>query len=139
MDDDVVFVRVINGNEKAVTGRFNGRDFHFEPDKPADVPEIVARHVFGFGIEDKLPALSRLGWARSSDELDSGMQKLGKVVFEEPPELVEAPTPKGARRRKGSDETGAAGPPVNAGGTEGGSFKAPPNGPRIGQRSEDDF
>jgi hypothetical protein len=63
------------------------------------------------------------------------MRMLAKVSFEDPPDLVEAP-----KRLKGrkADETGAAGPPVTAGGTKGGVFATPPNGPKIGQELGDE-
>jgi hypothetical protein len=130
-EDRTNYVRVINNNAKAVVGRWNGKDYKFEPGKPLDVPEIVANHVFGFGQDDKQQALNRLGWARSSDEFEAGMELLANVVFEDPPELIEAP--RLPKKAKGSAETGTAGPPVAASGTEGGAFKAPPDGPKIGQ------
>jgi hypothetical protein len=68
---------------------------------------------------------------------------LGKVVFDDPPELIEAPKPAKGKGKKAKadaeeDETSDAGPPVTAGGTEGGVFKAPPNGPKIGETAEED-
>ena len=121
MDDRSNYVRIVNHN-KDVTGRFNGKDYLFKTGKPTDVPELVARHVFGFGMEDKTSALSRLGWARTSDEMEAGLEKLAKVTFDDPPEMIEAPK-----------RTGTAGPPVNAGGTEGAEFNSAPKGPKIGE------
>jgi hypothetical protein len=121
MEDRTNYVRIVNHN-KDVAGRFNGKDYLFKTGKPLDVPEIVARHVFGFGLEDKTAALSRLGWARTSDELEAGLEKLAKVSFEDPPEMIEAPK-----------RTGTAGPPVNASGTEGAGFNSAPKGPKIGE------
>jgi hypothetical protein len=132
MDDRVGYIRVVNHN-KSVVGRYAGKDYHFDTGKPVDVPEIVAQHVFAFGKDDKTQALNRLGWARTSDELETGMAMLKKVVFDDPPEMIEAPKGSKRGRPKADAETGTAGPPVNAGGTEGGSFKAPPNGPKIGE------
>lgn len=117
MEDRANYVRVTNHNRSFV-GRWNGKDYKFEQGKPIDVPEVVAQHIFAFGQDDKSVALSRLGWARSSDELEAGLEKLAKVTFEEPPDLVEVP------RR-----TGTAGPPVSAGGTKGGGFNPSPKGP----------
>jgi len=121
MEDRSTYVRVVNHN-KDVAGRFNGKDYVFKTGKPLNVPELVARHIFGFGLEDKTSALSRLGWARTSDELEAGLEKLAKVTFDDVPEQVDAPK-----------RTGTAGPPVNAGGTEGGGFSSPPKGPKIGE------
>ncbi len=119
MEDRDNYVRVTNHN-KSFVGRYAGKDYKFDTGKAVDIPIIAARHIFAFGLEDKVPALNRLGWARSSDEIEAGLEKLNRVKFEEPPDLVEVP-----RRR-----TGNAGPPVSAGGTEGGGLINPsPKGP----------
>ena len=118
MEDRDNYVRVTNHN-KSFVARFDGRDYKFEMGKPIDIPIVAARHIFGFDLEDKTQALNRLGWARSSDEIEAGLEKLDKVKFEEPPDLIEVP-------RKG---TGTAGPPVSAGGTKGGGFNPSPKGP----------
>jgi hypothetical protein len=125
LEDRDNYVRVTNGN-KSFVGRFNGKDYKFDQGKPVDISLIAARHIFGFGLEDKTSALNRLGWARSSDELEAGLEKLAKVSFDDIPDLVEVP------RR-----TGTAGPPVSAGGTKGGGLNPPPKGPRIGEAGGD--
>lgn len=94
-----------------VSGRYDGQDYVFKPGVPLDVPEIVAQHVFGWGLKDKSQALARLGWARNSDEMDSAMEKLSTVKFDEPPEMIEAP-----RKPRAPKTTGDARPLVNAGG-----------------------
>ena len=143
MDDRTSLIRVTNHNDKPVVGRYDGREYAFKPEIPLDVPEIVAWHIFDFGKTDKMQCLNRLGWAKNSEEIDSGMQKLNNISFDDPPEMIEAPkSPK--KPRKGGDaaqQTGTAGPPVNASGTEGGVMKSPPNGPKIGQEegADDSF
>jgi hypothetical protein len=128
MEGKTGYIRVINNNERSIMGRYAGVDYHFKPGNPVDVPEIVAAHVFGFGKEDKTQALARLGWMRTSDELEFGLEKLSKVSFDDPPEMIEAPVQ--PKRKK---LTSPAGPPVEAGGTEGGGFKSPPTGLRVGE------
>jgi hypothetical protein len=104
------YVRVTMPPKIIVTGRYDGVDYVFKPDTPLDVPEIVAQHVFGFGLKDKSQALARLGWARTSDEIVMALEKLGTVQFDEPPEMVEVP------RKARTKKTGDARPLVNAGG-----------------------
>lgn len=135
MEDQTGLVRITNHNEKAITGRYSGVDYHFRPGNPVDVPEIVARHIFAFGNDDKTMALARLGWALNSEQIESALEKLAKVTFEDPPEMIEAP-PK-PKRMRSAKETSPAGPPVEAGGSEGGALKAPPNGPRVGELESD--
>lgn len=87
------FVRVVNGNKEKIVGRFDGEDFEFLPGKPLDIPLVVAAHVFNFGREDKSQALNRLGWLRTSDDMEKAMAKLNKISFTESPPLVEAEMP----------------------------------------------
>lgn len=136
MQDRTGYIRVINGNDFAVQGRFSGKDYAFKPDIPLDIPLEVAAHIFDFGKKDKSIALARLGWARTSDELAAGMKKLDKIVFDDPPELVEVPREK--KKRGKPDQTGAAAPIGNSG-TEGVGFNSTPDGPKIGQEEGQTF
>jgi len=117
IEDRENYVRVTNHN-KSFVARYGGKDYKFDQGKPIDIPIVAARHIFDVGKEDKTQALNRLGWARSSDEIEAGLEKLNKVEFGDLPDFVEVP------RR-----TGTAGPPVSAGGTKGGGFNLPPKGP----------
>jgi hypothetical protein len=128
MEDRTDYVRVTNGNRETVLGRFNGQDFAFKSGEPVDIPIVVARHVFAFGLKDKTAALNRIGWAKTSEEVPYGLQKLEKVTFDDPPEMIEAPRKPKRKAVAASARTGSAGPPVAAGGTEGGSSE-PPEGP----------
>jgi hypothetical protein len=135
MEDQGNLIRVINYTDepKGIMGRFDGKDYHFKRGVPLDVPEIVARHVFDFGKEDKSTALARLGWMQTSEDYDAAMEKMNKIKFDDPPEMIEAPPKKKGKKAATEDdadeETGTAGPPVNAGGTKGGGFNPSPNGP----------
>lgn len=131
MEDRTSLIRVINHNPKPIHGRYAGRDYVFKTDVPLDVPEIVARHVFDFGKDDKSQALNRLGWATTSDAIEKGMEMMANITFTDPPELIEKPADMPRRTRKAG--TAVATPPVAGSGTEGGALKAPPDGPRIGE------
>lgn len=98
-------------DESTVRGRYDGIDYLFKAKTPLDVPEEVAKHVFGFGLKDKSQALARLGWAKTSEDFEAGLRKLARVQFDEPPEMVEAP-----RKPRAKKGTGDARPLVNAGG-----------------------
>ena len=134
-DDRTSLIRVTNNNPFAVNGRFSGKDYVFKPGVGVDIPQVMAWHIFDFGKEDKTQCLMRFGWARTSEDVAAGLQKLNKIVFDDPPEMVEVVKPKRVKKDAPATdkETGAAGPPVTAGGTEGGALKAPPNGPKIGE------
>lgn len=115
------YVRVVNTDKMRVVGRFGGEDFEFLPNKPNDVPVIVARHIFGFGDENKVNALNRLGWLQTSDQLDKAMEKLSRIIFTEAPPLVEAtmPEPQGLSTSElmphGTSPSSALSPEVSSG------------------------
>lgn len=147
-DERVNYVRVINRNAgKPVIGRFNGRDYTFKTNVPVDVPEVVAQHIFGFGIEDKSACLNRLGWMQMSTDYEKGMGMLANVIFDDPPEMVEAPrkgrkkSASGPDEEDEEDETGSAGPPANAGVPEGEGvirMNPSPKGPVLLKPATDD-
>lgn len=87
------YVRIVNTDKMKIIGRFNGEDYEFLSNKPNDVPVQVASHIFGFGQENKIPALNRLGWMQTSDQLEKAMERLTRIVFTEAPPLVEASMP----------------------------------------------
>ena len=98
-----VFVR--NNGENKFTDSFNGTVYEFLPSKELEIPEIAAKHIFGYGDDNKEPYLVRLGWMKMSNEFDVAMKKLGTFSFSKEPskpvhlsapvvERVAAPMPK---------------------------------------------
>lgn len=92
------YVRVTNKDEasvergkKLIRGRFNGKDYVFPYGKPVDVPIVAAMHIFGFGMDDKSQALARLGWARTSDEVENAMARMKEITFADLPAMMEVP------------------------------------------------
>jgi hypothetical protein len=71
-------VYVTNNSDVEFSDGYNGVVYDFKKGATLQVPETVARHVFGWGDEDKEPYLVRLGWIRSTVELAEGMSKLDK-------------------------------------------------------------
>lgn len=86
------YVRVTSTKE-AITARYNGQDYEFRPSEHVDLHQVVAAHIFGFGCEDKAPALARLGWAQSSDQLKAALERLRHVRFTTAPPLIDGPMP----------------------------------------------
>ena len=71
-------VFVTNRSEAALTDGYGGIFYEFLKGKPVEVPVLVAKHVFGYGAEDKEPYLARLGWIRSHSDLNTGIERLSK-------------------------------------------------------------
>ena len=72
---------VCNNGALPFSDSFDGTTFHFEPGKPVELPEIAAKHIFGYGDDDKEPYLIRLGWMKMSNQFEAAMQKLGEFSF----------------------------------------------------------
>jgi hypothetical protein len=74
-----IFVRN-NGSETFSDG-LDGTVYHFEPGKEVEIPEIAAKHIFGYGDDDKEPYLVRLGWMKMSNQFGLAMEKLAQFSF----------------------------------------------------------
>jgi hypothetical protein len=74
-----IFVRN-NGSEPFSDG-LDGVVYHFEPGKEIEIPEIAAKHIFGYGDDDKEPYLIRLGWMKMSNQFNEAMEKLALFSF----------------------------------------------------------
>lgn len=75
-------IGVKNNTKETLTARYDGESFEF----PAGGPAVVlspdaARHIFGFGLEDKKAVLQRLGWMRNLDAYDDAMKRLAGFQF----------------------------------------------------------
>jgi hypothetical protein len=69
-------VYVTNRSDKEHEDGFAGVRYTFPPGESVQVPEEAARHIFGYGEEDKEPHLARLGWIRLKTELPEGLKRL---------------------------------------------------------------
>lgn len=83
-------IKVISHLEQTLRGRYNGKDYLFEPEKPTVLPLDAATFIFGLGQEDKGAALNQLGLLRPVGKYEDALAKLdqitfleGKVVFED--------------------------------------------------------
>ena len=79
------FVRVTNGSDALIEGRFAGDDYEFPPGETVDIHLAAAQHIFGFGDDDKMRALTRLGWLQTSADLKPAMARLALVTFGDVP------------------------------------------------------
>jgi hypothetical protein len=74
-----IFVRN-NGSEPFSDG-LDGIMYNFEPGKEVEIPEIAAKHIFGYGDDNKEPYLVRLGWMKMSNQFNMAMERLGTFSF----------------------------------------------------------
>jgi hypothetical protein len=116
-------VKVINNNEAVCRGRFDGKDYVFEPGKPTYLTLEAAGHIFGLGVEDKSQALNMLGWlVPGRDSLADALKKLdrisfleGKTVYEDDDEQSESPTARGRGKTGGRPHVSGPGGEPGAG------------------------
>jgi hypothetical protein len=72
---------VTNNGQQTFVDSFDGTKYTFEPKKELEVPEVVAKHIFGYGDDNKEPYLVRLGWMRMSTDFALAMERLGEFSF----------------------------------------------------------
>jgi hypothetical protein len=71
-------IYVTNHSDKILKDGFAGVFYVFEIGKTVEIPIEAAQHIFGYGIENKEPYLARLGWTRTTNDLDEGYARLSK-------------------------------------------------------------
>lgn len=71
-------VYVTNNSDKPLKDGFSGVQYEFPVGETVEIPEEVATHIFGYGVEDKIPYLTRLGWLVSQNDLEAVLEKFSK-------------------------------------------------------------
>jgi hypothetical protein len=74
-----IFVR--NNGIDTLTDAFDGTQYVFEPGKEVELPEVAAKHIFGYGVDDKVSNLVRLGWMKMNTDFPEAMERLGTFSF----------------------------------------------------------
>ena len=74
-----IFVR--NNGSDPFFDALDGTVYHFESGKEIEIPEIAAKHIFGYGDDNKEPYLVRLGWMKMSNQFNEAMEKLALFSF----------------------------------------------------------
>lgn len=79
-------ITVTNHSGKDLVGRFNSQDYRFPLKKPVSVPEVVARHILGYGlpVAGKENAVIAMGWSKMSTDMPEALARLAKFHFEPP-------------------------------------------------------
>ena len=99
-----------NGNTSLEDG-WNGERFTFAPGIQVEIPVGAAQHIFGYGVDDKVPHLIRLGWLKMSNEVEAGMKRLAEFSFSDRPLIkrihASSPVDKGEAGERGNTQTPA--------------------------------
>jgi hypothetical protein len=87
-------IYVTNRSDKKLKDGLGGVFYTFPKDTTVEIPEEVARHIFGYGIEDKEVYLARLGWCRTSNDLEDALKILDQwEISTQPPKKDQSLSP----------------------------------------------
>jgi hypothetical protein len=95
---DIQFLAVTSRLPKKFSARYVGIDYVFRQGEAINLPIEAARHIFGFGEDDKTRALHRLGWLTHTEGLEQALEKLNEIEFEPVQQVFELATKKGGKR-----------------------------------------
>jgi len=85
---------VTNNSDKKLLDGFAGAKYVFEPGETVEIPTEAARHIFGYGVDDKHPHLVRLGWIKTEEDWDAGVERLSNwVLSDQPPKKNQSLSP----------------------------------------------
>jgi hypothetical protein len=85
---------VTNYSDKVLKDGYAGKFYTFGKGETVEVPIEVAKHVFGYGDANKEPYLARLGWIRTANDLDEGLERMSKWKFaDQPPKKNDSLSP----------------------------------------------
>jgi hypothetical protein len=76
---------VTNKGSDTLVGKYVDQRIEFPPNKSVPVEPVVARHIFGYGDDNKIPYLVRLGWMKMNTDYEKAMGKLKEFVFTDAP------------------------------------------------------
>lgn len=76
-------VFVTNRGDRPHRDGWDGKKWEFAPGCTVQVPIEVARHVFGYGIDNKSDVIARLGWAATSKDLPAALARLAQFEITE--------------------------------------------------------
>ena len=72
---------VTNNGVEPLVDSYDGTSYEFLPGKEVQIPEIVAKHIFGYGDDNKEPYFVRLGWMKMSTDLPAAKDRMAQFSF----------------------------------------------------------
>ena len=80
-------VYVTNKSGKKLSAEYAYEEYNFPVDKTVALSPKAAKHIFGYGVDNKEPYLARLGFIRLHSELEQGLERLAQFeITSEPPQ-----------------------------------------------------
>ena len=89
---------VTNRSDKKLKDGYGGIFYEFKKDETVEIPEEVARHIFGIDDLDKEKYLARLGWCKTTNDLEDALAILAQwEISSEPPKKKPIVIPVGGK------------------------------------------
>jgi hypothetical protein len=76
-------VYVTNKTDKVLVDEYAFKQYKFLLNETVEIPVEVARHIFGYGSENKEPVVARLGFAKTLNDMPEGLAYLKKFIVSE--------------------------------------------------------
>ena len=67
------------------SGKFEGVEYVFDTNQEVELTLEAAKHIFGYGEDNKEPYFVRLGWMKMNTDLPRAKQRLEEFVFSTEP------------------------------------------------------
>jgi hypothetical protein len=77
-------VFVTNRGMKHIS-RYCGQNYVFNTNEEVEIPLEAAKHIFGYGDDNKEPYFVRLGWMKISTDFDKAVSRLSEFTFSSEP------------------------------------------------------
>ena len=85
---------VTNRSDLKLKDGYAGVFYEFKKDQTVEIPEEVAKHIFGIHDPDKEKYLARLGWCKTSNDLEAAIAILEQwEIGTEPPKKDQSLSP----------------------------------------------
>ena len=76
-------VWVTNTSDEFLIQHWDGKPISFPPGKDVELSKELAQIFFGYGVDDKVPTLVRLGWTKFATDVPKALERLNKFVISE--------------------------------------------------------
>ncbi len=67
------------------TARYSNADIKFPSNEEVEITDEVAKHLFGYGEDNKEPYFVRLGWMKMNTDYEKAMSRLAEFSFSSEP------------------------------------------------------
>ena len=67
------------------TARYSNADIKFPSNEEVEITDEVAKHLFGYGEDNKEPYFVRLGWMKMNTDYEKALNRLGEFTFASEP------------------------------------------------------